>query len=119
MSARRFYRPNLGQLTSGPPARGWIIRWPLLASLALAADVPAHAAPADAAPAARGADPAAAAPSPSRAGAVPTPALANSPTNSSSHGAAAPTPALVSQPGRPGRAIPPPLPPNSCPGEYA
>lgn len=90
------------------------LRWPLLTTLVLAAELPG---PALAAPspvsAARAPAPAAA----SRAPAVPAPALASS----SQHGAAVPSPALISSKSAPGaqRSIPPPLPPNSCPGEYA
>jgi hypothetical protein len=96
------------------------LRWPLLAAVSLTADLPALAAPAAPATPAHTAA-ATAAP----AAAAPTPALANSagsgPAGSgSSTGATARTPALAAK--KPGSARPPlapPLPPNSCPGEYA
>jgi serine protease Do len=94
------------------------LRWPLLASLVLAADLPGPALAAPPVGPARAPSPAAssrgnpAAP----AASIPAPAL-----SSSLPGGAVPSPALVSSKSEPGarHSLAPPLPPNSCPGEYA
>jgi len=108
-----------GTLSKGTLSRGALTRgtrWPVLASLVLAAELPGYAlaAPPAGAPQAAAASHVAAAKAPA---VVPGPTQALS---SGSHGAV-PSPALVSGKPVPGTArhpLAPPL-PNSCPGEYA
>lgn len=106
-----------------PRSRSWRklvarLRWPWLASLALVADLPALAAPP---PAGAHPVPAHVASSNAAQPAAPAPALATAPHGAAPHAAATPTPALASSKpqGTPRRPLAPPLPPNSCPGEYA